>query len=284
MTQIAFIGGGNMATSIIGGLIREDAVSPDLIHVSDPGAEQRERLTRDFGIVTHESNLDAISSATVVILAVKPQMMKAVLEPLQATLNTRQPLLISVAAGISLPTLKEWSGCTAVVRAMPNTPALTGFGATGLFASEEVSLDQRNLTDTLLGATGLAMWVQTEAEIDAVTALSGSGPAYYFLLMESMIDAGIKLGLSEETTQRGVARCPEETSTSVSEQRVKIVGYQDKPRIIYASVCSVIITGGVTVGQGTFGVVQQCIHSKETHPLLNVNHLSNCCGILFIYG
>ncbi|HCG78268.1 MULTISPECIES: pyrroline-5-carboxylate reductase [Thalassolituus] len=202
MTQIAFIGGGNMATSIIGGLIREGAVSPDLIHVSDPGAEQRERLTRDFGIVTHESNLDAISSATVVILAVKPQMMKAVLEPLQATLNTRQPLLISVAAGISLPTLKEWSGCTAVVRAMPNTPALTGFGATGLFASEEVSLDQRNLTDTLLGATGLAMWVQTEAEIDAVTALSGSGPAYYFLLMESMIDAGIKLGLSEETARR----------------------------------------------------------------------------------
>ncbi|MEK9711157.1 MAG: pyrroline-5-carboxylate reductase [Thalassolituus sp.] len=202
MTQIAFIGGGNMATSIIGGLIREGAVNPDLIHVSDPSSEQRERLTADFGIQTHAENINAITSATVVILAVKPQVMKAVLEPLKATLAARQPLLISIAAGISLSSLQEWSGCNFAVRAMPNTPALTGTGATGLYASENVSLDQRNLADTLLGATGLAVWVQTEAEIDAVTALSGSGPAYYFLLMEAMIEAGIKLGLSEETARR----------------------------------------------------------------------------------
>ncbi|WP_370216495.1 pyrroline-5-carboxylate reductase [Thalassolituus sp.] len=202
MTQIAFIGGGNMATSIIGGLIREDAVNPDLIHVSDPGEEQRQRLEADFKVHTHAENLDAIANATVVILAVKPQMMKEVLAPLAATLTARQPLLISVAAGISLPTLQAWSGCKAVVRAMPNTPALTGTGATGLFASDEVSLDQRNLADTLIGATGIAVWVKTEAEIDAVTALSGSGPAYYFLMMESMIAAGIKLGLSEDTARR----------------------------------------------------------------------------------
>lgn len=202
MTQIAFIGGGNMATSIIGGLIRKDAVNPDLIHVSDPGAEQRQRLASDFKIHTHTDNLDAIANADVVILAVKPQVMKEVLAPLAAILQAQQPLLISVAAGINLPTLQTWSGCRAVVRAMPNTPALTGAGATGLFASDEVSLDQRNLTDTLIGATGIALWVKTEAEIDAVTALSGSGPAYYFLMMESMIDAGVKLGLSEETARR----------------------------------------------------------------------------------
>jgi pyrroline-5-carboxylate reductase len=202
MTQIAFIGGGNMATSIIGGLIREDAVRADLIHVSDPGAEQRQALEDKFSVVTHESNLDAITGADVVILAVKPQMMKAVLEPLKATLSTHQPLLISIAAGISLPSLTQWSGCEAIVRSMPNTPSLTGHGATGLYASEEVSLEQRNLTNNLMSATGMTVWVKTEAEIDAVTALSGSGPAYYFLMMEAMINAGQQLGLSEETATK----------------------------------------------------------------------------------
>jgi len=202
MTQIAFIGGGNMATSIIGGLIREGGVKPTLIHVSDPNAEQRERLEQDFGISTHESNLDAISGAAVVILAVKPQMMREVLQPLKETLATRQPLVISIAAGISLPALERWTSCRSIVRAMPNTPSLHGFGATGLFASEGVTLDQRNITDRLLAGTGLTLWVQTEQEIDTVTALSGSGPAYYFLLMESMIAAGQTMGLSEETARK----------------------------------------------------------------------------------
>ena len=202
MTQIAFIGGGNMATSIIGGLIREGSVRADLIHVSDPGEEQRDALQSKFNVVTHDDNLDAIANAGVVILAVKPQMMKAVLEPLKETLNTRQPLLISIAAGISLPSLSQWSGCNAIVRSMPNTPSLTGHGAMGLYASEAVSIEQRNLTDSLMAATGLTVWVKTEAEIDAITALSGSGPAYYFLMMEAMINAGQKLGLSEETATK----------------------------------------------------------------------------------
>lgn len=202
MTQIAFIGGGNMATSIIGGLIRQDAVNPDRIHVSDPSEDQRQRLQKDFGIHTHADNLTAVSQASVVILAVKPQVMQEVLRPLKATLEAQQPLVISIAAGINLDALQRWTACQAIVRAMPNTPSLTGYGATGLYASDAVSLDQRNQTDTLMGATGLAMWVKTEQEIDAVTALSGSGPAYYFLLMESMIEAGMKLGLSEETARR----------------------------------------------------------------------------------
>ncbi|WP_430460538.1 pyrroline-5-carboxylate reductase [Thalassolituus sp. LLYu03] len=202
MTQIAFIGGGNMASSIIGGLIKQGDVKASRIQVSDPGAEQRNKLAASFGVGTHEDNLAAISNADVVILSVKPQVMKDVLEPLAATLKARQPLLISIAAGISMESLAKWSGCKAIVRCMPNTPALLGLGATGLFASAAVDIDQRNQADSLLRAVGMTVWVKTEAEIDAVTAVSGSGPAYYFLLMEAMIDAGKKLGLSAETATK----------------------------------------------------------------------------------
>ncbi|MDK2776723.1 MAG: pyrroline-5-carboxylate reductase [Pseudomonadota bacterium] len=202
MTQIAFIGGGNMATSIIGGLIKQGDFKAGLIHVADPGAEQRQKLVKQFGVTTHEENLEAIAKADVVIMAVKPQVMKDVLAPLHSTLSSRQPLIISIAAGISMDALRQWSGCKAIVRCMPNTPALLSKGATGLFASPDVHLDQRNLADSLLRSVGLTVWVKNEAEIDAVTAVSGSGPAYYFLLMEAMIDAGQKLGLSRETATK----------------------------------------------------------------------------------
>lgn len=199
MTQIAFIGGGNMATSIIGGLLKQGDTHPDLIHVSDPSSEQRDRLSTDFGVQCHADNLDAIVKADVIIVAVKPQMMKAVIEPLRDTLSQQQPLIISIAAGINMASLSRWSGCNAIVRCMPNTPSLLALGATGLFASERVSLDQRNIADAMMRAVGITVWVQTEAEIDIVTALSGSGPAYYFLLMESMIKAAQTMGLSEKT-------------------------------------------------------------------------------------
>lgn len=199
MTQIAFIGGGNMATSIIGGLIQQGDTSANMIHVSDPNADQVAKLADDFGIQPHTDNAQAVANADVVIMAVKPQVMKDVLAPMRATLTARQPMLISIAAGISLQSLSQWSGCQAIVRCMPNTPSLVGLGATGLYATESVSLDQRNIADSLLRAVGVSVWVQSEAEIDAVTALSGSGPAYYFLLMEAMVQAGVKLGLSEET-------------------------------------------------------------------------------------
>lgn len=199
MTQLAFIGGGNMATSIVGGLIKQGDINLEHIHVSDPNAEQIQQLSDEFGIQGHNDNAVAIKNADVVIMAVKPQVMKQVLEPLKSTLSTRQPLLISIAAGINIPSLIAWSGCQAVVRCMPNTPSLLGLGATGLFASEQVSIDQRNQADALLRAVGISVWVQNESEIDAVTAVSGSGPAYYFLLMEAMIEAGQKLGLSIET-------------------------------------------------------------------------------------
>lgn len=229
MTQIAFIGGGNMATSIIGGLIKQGEANPELVHVSDPNAEQVAQLSEQFGIQGHNDNQQAIANADVVIMAVKPQVMKAVLEPLKATLSARQPMLISIAAGISLDSLAQWSGCDAIVRCMPNTPSLLGLGATGLFATEQVSLDQRNIADSLLRAVGISVWVQSEAEIDAVTAVSGSGPAYYFLLMEAMVEAGKKLGLSEETatqltlqTALGAGKMAMESDVNPAELRRRV--------------------------------------------------------------
>ncbi|MCY0965017.1 pyrroline-5-carboxylate reductase [Parathalassolituus penaei] len=202
MSQIAFIGGGNMATAIIGGLIRQGEVTANAIRVSDPGEQQRQNLAQSFGVQTFADNLEAVSEADLVILAVKPQMMKTVLEPLQATLSARQPLIISIAAGITLANLEKWSGCRNLVRCMPNTPALLGVGATGMVASEAVEIEQRTLADRLMQATGITVWLKSEQEIDAVTALSGSGPAYFFLLIEAMIESGVKLGLSEETSRQ----------------------------------------------------------------------------------
>jgi len=229
MTQIAFIGGGNMATSIIGGLIKQGDISPASISVSDPGADKREKLHNDFGVNTCADNIDAIAKAEVVIMAVKPQVMKDVLSPMKSTLENRQPLLISIAAGISMESLSSWSGCKAIVRCMPNTPALLSEGATGLYANAEVHLDQRNMADSLLRAAGITVWVKEEAELDAVIAVSGSGPAYYFLLMEAMINAGEKLGLTAETatkltlqTALGAARMALEADVDPAELRRRV--------------------------------------------------------------
>ena len=199
MTQVVFIGGGNMASSIIGGLIKQGGVSAKNISVADPSLDQRQHLEKKFGIQTFKQGTDALQHATVVILAVKPQVMKAVLTPLHDALSQQQPLLISIAAGINLASLQHWSGCHSIVRCMPNTPALLGLGATGLVANPQVTPAQKTQAEQLLQAVGTASWVDNEAHIDAVTAVSGSGPAYFFLLMEAMIQAGEQLGLDKKT-------------------------------------------------------------------------------------
>ena len=229
MSKIAFIGGGNMATAIIGGLVRKGETQADLIRVSDPDQAQLDALAESTGVTVTTDNLTAITGADIVILAVKPQVMKDVLLPLKATLAEHQPLLVSIAAGIGLSSLETWSGCHNRVRCMPNTPALLGDGATGLVASDSVTVDQKNQADQLLQATGITVWLQNEAEIDAVTALSGSGPAYYFLLMESMINAGQKLGLTEEAarqlarkTAQGAGRMALEADVGPAELRRRV--------------------------------------------------------------
>ncbi len=201
--RIAFIGAGNMASSIIGGLVGKN-FPPRNISAADPHTATLDRLKATAPVRTTTDNLDAISGADVVVLAVKPQVMREVLTPLAETLRQSRPLIVSIAAGIEIASLARWLGddTLPIVRCMPNTPALVQSGATGLYASPAVSAAQRQLADTVLRAVGIALWVDDEAQIDAVTAVSGSGPAYFFLVMEAMQAAGEKLGLPADVARQ----------------------------------------------------------------------------------
>lgn len=195
---IAFIGGGNMAASIIGGLVA-GGFDAGAIWASDPLPASLERLTGIAPINTTTDNAAAIEQADVLVLAVKPQVMQAVCKTIADAVQARQPLVISIAAGIDLASLQRWlGGSTALVRCMPNTPALVRCGASGLFASDGVASEQRQRASEILGAVGSVHWFDDEAALDAVTAVSGSGPAYFFLVMEAMQAAGEQLGLSPE--------------------------------------------------------------------------------------
>ncbi|KJH76380.1 pyrroline-5-carboxylate reductase [Pseudomonas sp. ES3-33] len=192
-TRIAFIGAGNMAASLIGGL-RAKGLEAELIRASDPGAETRSKVAAEHGIAVFADNAEAIKDAEVVVLAVKPQAMKAVCEALRPNLKPNQ-LVVSIAAGITCASMNNWLGAQPIVRCMPNTPALLRQGVSGLFATAEVSAEQRQQAEELLSAVGIALWLDEEQQLDAVTAVSGSGPAYFFLLIEAMTAAGVKLGL-----------------------------------------------------------------------------------------
>jgi pyrroline-5-carboxylate reductase len=198
---IAFIGGGNMATSLIGGLIA-NGFDPARIRASDPLADGRARLEREFAIATFADNTAACAAADVIVLAVKPQILKTVAQGIAASL-AHNPVVVSIAAGIAVNALQAWLGeNTAIVRCMPNTPALVHLGASGLYATASVSAEQKTLVEQLFSAVGIAAWLDNEVDIDAVTALSGSGPAYFFLLMEAMENAGVALGLDAQTARQ----------------------------------------------------------------------------------
>ena len=192
--NISFIGGGNMAQALIGGLIAR-GLPPTRITVSDP-VEQVRDLLKEKDVHVTEDNLAAIAQADIVVFAVKPQVLAQVLRPLYGQFDDK--LVISIVAGAEIATISELLGTERVVRVMPNTPALVQTGAHGLNATEQVNSTDRELASQVLAATGLTIWVNSEAQIDAVTAVSGSGPAYFFYLMESMIRAGKNLGLDEK--------------------------------------------------------------------------------------
>jgi pyrroline-5-carboxylate reductase len=196
-TRIAFIGAGNMAASLIGGL-RAKGLEAAQIRASDPGAETRARVSAEHGIEVFADNADAIQGADVVVLAVKPQAMKGVCEAIRPHLQPGQ-LVVSIAAGITCASMNNWLGAQPIVRCMPNTPALLRQGVSGLYATAQVSAEQRQQAEELLSAVGIALWLDEEQQLDAVTAVSGSGPAYFFLLIEAMTAAGEKLGLPRET-------------------------------------------------------------------------------------
>ncbi|MET0654337.1 MAG: pyrroline-5-carboxylate reductase [Pseudoxanthomonas sp.] len=226
---IAFIGGGNMARSLIGGLIARGARA-DSLRVAEPVEALRESLSNDFGVQVFATALEAAVDADLWVLAVKPQVMRTVCEGLAATARSRKPLLISIAAGITAAQMQRWiGGDTAIIRAMPNTPALLGAGVTGLFATGQVDAAGRERAQELLSTAGTTVWIDAEAKMDAVTAVSGSGPAYVFLLAEAMEDAARAEGLPADAaralvlqTVLGAARMLTESDEAPAELRKRV--------------------------------------------------------------
>lgn len=225
---IAFIGAGNMASALFGGLLKR-GYPAELIMAADPHSASLEAAAQ-LGVKTASHNGDAVAFADTLVLAIKPQVMQSVLEPLQPALAQRRPLVISIAAGIDLATLERWCGDELpIVRCMPNTPALVQCGATGLYANGVVDAEQKQQAQSILEAVGSAIWLQDEASLDAVTAVSGSGPAYFFAVMEAMEEAGIALGLSPEEAEQltlktalGAARMASESEHHASELRRRV--------------------------------------------------------------
>jgi len=200
-TRIAFIGGGNMARSLIGGLIRAGTFRTALT-VGEPNAELASALAHDFGVAAGPDNAVAVEGAAAWVLAVKPQVMKAVCEPLRDLAGAGKPLVISIAAGIRTEQIERWlGGNAAIVRCMPNTPALIGAGAIGLYSNARVSAEQHALAERILSTAGATAWIDDEALMDTVTALSGSGPAYFFLLVEALENAAVAQGLARDTAR-----------------------------------------------------------------------------------
>lgn len=191
--KISFIGGGNMASALIAGLAGKS------MHVVDPNADALARLQAQYGVSTAGAIDAAVAASDVIVLAVKPQQMREVAAALLPHLGARQPLILSIAAGIRGADLARWlGGYGAIVRTMPNTPALIGMGITGMVAMHGVSGAQKTAADDIMKAVGQTVWLDDEAQIDPVTAVSGSGPAYVFYFIEAMQQAAVEMGLSEE--------------------------------------------------------------------------------------
>ena len=200
-TRVAFIGGGHMARSLIGGLIRA-GIFRTALTAGEPNAGLAAALTHDFGIAAGPDNAVAVQGAAAWVLAVKPQVLKAVCEPLRDLAQATKPLVISVAAGIRVEQIERWlGGGVAIVRCMPNTPALIGAGAIGLYCNARVGAEQHALAERILGTAGVTAWIDDETLMDTVTALSGSGPAYFFLLVEALENAAVAQGLPRETAR-----------------------------------------------------------------------------------
>jgi len=227
--RLAFIGGGNMAAALISGLIKRGIARERLI-VADPSQDQLDRLLRDYGVLAAADNASAVQGAEVVILAVKPQLMRAVALGVAPHLQAGRPLVISVAAGIPHAALARWFGAQIpVIRTMPNRPALNGFGATGLYAPAGVGAADRALAEDLMAAVSATVWVEHESQMDTVTAVSGSGPAYFFLFMEALEAAAHERGLPTDIAHRltletafGAAQMARESPDSLATLREQV--------------------------------------------------------------
>ena len=228
-TKLAFIGAGNMAGALIGGLVKQGFDASN-ISAADPYQPSLDKLRSDFAITTSNSNTDTVNAADVVVLAVKPQMLHTAAAEISALVRHQQSLVVSIAAGIPLASLQSWLGDdVAIVRCMPNMPALVQCGATGLFANSHVSDAQRAAAEQILNAVGISAWVNNESELDAVTAVSGSGPAYFFLVMEAMQDSADAMGLDPELSKQliiqtalGAATMAQQSDVDAAELRRRV--------------------------------------------------------------
>jgi pyrroline-5-carboxylate reductase len=228
-STIAFVGGGNMARSLIGALVRGGMAAAQ-IRVAEPNAELRQQLADDFGVCVFADGTDAAREADIVVLAIKPQVMRTVCASLAPILAERRPVMISVAAGLRIAQIDSWlGGGYPIVRCMPNTPALIGAGATGLFANAKVDATGRKQAEALLGTAGITVWIEQEDQIDVVTGISGSGPAYFFLMIEALEDAGVSEGLPRATARAlaiqtclGAARMASEDAETPGQLRERV--------------------------------------------------------------
>lgn len=234
-----------MGRSLALGLLRSNWPAGALCG-ADPDPQQRERLRREAGIEVHAQGAAAAAGADVVVLAVKPASMADTLRGLAAALREHQPLLISVAAGVRMESLEDWAGARLpIVRAMPNTPALIGAGAAGLYCGPGVSPERKLLAQRILGAVGTVQWVDREELLDAVTALSGSGPAYFFLMMEGLIDAAVRQGLTPEQAR--------ELTVQTALGAARMAAGPDSPAVLRQQVTS---PGGTT--EQALRVLEEC--------------------------
>lgn len=227
--KIGFIGAGNMATSLISGLLTSGQL-PENIWIADVNLQALQALAEHQAVNIANSNEALVEAVDVVVLAVKPQVLRVVAEQIAALVQDKKPLIVSIAAGITQHSLAQWLGAeAAIVRCMPNTPALVLTGATALQANANVNDEQHDLAENIMRSVGIALWVEQESELDAVTAVSGSGPAYYFLLMEAMEQAALTLGLTEaqarlliQQTALGAAKIALESNESPSQLRRRV--------------------------------------------------------------
>jgi len=269
---IAFIGGGNMAASLIAALVANGHDLQRLI-VSDPDRPKLDALATGFGVRTTGDNAEAAGNADLVVLSVKPQLARQVCRELAPALGQRRPLFVSVMGGIREQSIREWlSGGTSLplVRAMTNTPVMIQSGATVLHATPETSPSQRNQAETVLRAGGLTRWVDRETQLDAVTALSGSGPAYFFLLMETLEQVGVALGLESENarlltiqTALGAARMAMESDDSPRELRERVTS----PGGTTERAMDILESGGIRT-LVTQAVSAACERSEELSRIL----------------
>jgi len=268
--MIAFIGGGNMAASLIAGLLANGYDSRRLI-VGDPDASMRDALAARFGIRTTGDNAEAVDGADLVVLSVKPQLGHRVCRELSPALGQPRPLFVSVMAGIREQSIREWlGGGIPLVRAMPNILAMIQAGAIVLHATPDTSPAQRNRAETVLRAGGLTRWVGQETQMDAATALSGSGPAYFFLLMELLEQVGVELGLESENarlltiqTALGAARMAMESDESPYALRERVTS----PGGTTERALDILESGGIR-NLVTRAVSAACERSKELSRLL----------------